>query len=227
MNANTQVKVAIGIAAAVWFVIAILTHQTTSTTALRTISIAGSAATIIFLLYDRYIWKWPIVRMFTGKPVITGTWRGTVRSDYLAPGKSRPLPPIAAVIRIEQTDSKVYVTLFTSESQSVSELGRVVKEPDGRWRIIWQYVNSPRPPVRHRSNVHQGVCDVYISGKHGEALTGQYYTNRKTVGEVNFNEWSKQQYADAESALKGGNFAEARPFVRSPVGRRQKLASAP
>lgn len=156
------------------------------------------------------------MRIFTGKPLVAGTWRGTVKSDYVPPGKSKPLPPIASIIRIEQTDSKIYVTLFTGESQSVSELGRLTKEPDGRWRITWQYVSSPRPPVRHRSAVHQGVCDVYLTGRYGETLTGQYFTNRKTVGEVYFSEWSIRQYADAESAFKGADFTQAHPFIRKP-----------
>jgi SMODS-associating 2TM, beta-strand rich effector domain len=223
VNASTRVKVAIGIAAVIWFVVAILTHQTASTTALRTISIAGSAVTIIFLLYDRYLWRSPIVRTFTGKPLVAGTWRGTLQSDYVPPGKSRPVPTIPAVIRVEQTDSNLYVTLFTNESQSVSDLGRLVRESDGRWRITWQYISSPRPPVRHRSNVHQGVCDVYLTGVYGEGLAGQYFTNRKTGGEVHFGEWSKRQYSDAESALKGTDFTQAHPLARNPFSRQAKL----
>jgi hypothetical protein len=218
MSANTRVRVAIGIAAIVWFVIALLAHQAASTTALRSISIAASVATIIFLLYDRYIWKWSVVRMFTGKPLVEGTWRGTLKSDYIPQGGTKPLPAIPSVIRIEQTDSNIYITLFTKESQSVSELGRLVKEADGRWRITWQYVNSPRPPVRHRSSVHQGVCDVYLTGSGGETLAGQYFTNRKTIGEVYFNEWSKRKYGDAESALKAADFYQAHPFTRNLGG---------
>jgi SMODS-associating 2TM, beta-strand rich effector domain len=219
VNASTRIKVAVGIAAIVWFVVAILTHQAASTTALRTISIAASTVTIIFLLYDRYLWRWPVVRAFTGKPLIAGTWRGTLQSDYVPPGKSKPVPIIPAAIRIEQTDSSIHITLFTNESQSVSELGRLAKEPDGRWRITWQYANSPRPPVRHRSNFHQGVCDVYLTGVSGETLTGQYFTNRKTGGEVHFSEWSKRQYSDAESALKGADFTQPDPRVRNLFSR--------
>jgi hypothetical protein len=220
LNVNTRIKIAIGIAAIVWLVIALLAHQTTSTTALRTTSIAASVVTIIFLLYDRYLWRWPIVRAFTGKPLIAGTWRGVLKSDYVPPGKSKPVPPIATAIRIEQTDSSIYATLFTGESQSISEMGRLMKETDGRWRITWQYINSPRPPMRHRSSVHQGVCDVYLAGLHGETLAGQYFTNRKTGGEVHLREWSKQKYSDAESALKGSDFTQAHPFSANPFSRR-------
>jgi hypothetical protein len=216
VTASTQTKVAIGIAAVVWFIVAILTNQTVSTTALKTISIAVSAATIIFLLYDRFIWKVAVVRAFTGKPLVAGTWRGTLQSDYVRPGESDPIPPIPAVIRVTQTDSTLLVTLFTGESQSVTEQGRIVKEADGRWRMSWLYVNNPRPSLQHRSNVHHGVCDLYLSGSDGEALVGQYFTSRKTTGEIRFAEWSKHSYGDAASALAGSDFGTARPFCNWP-----------
>jgi hypothetical protein len=216
MTASAQTKIAIGIAAGVWFIIAILTDQTVSTTALKTVSIAGSAAAIIFLLYDRFIWKFTPVRALTGKPLVAGTWRGTLQSDYVRPGESDPIPPIPAAIRVVQTDSTLFVTLFTSESQSVTEQGRIVKEADGRWRMSWLYVNNPRPSLQHRSNVHHGVCDLYLSGSDGEALAGQYFTGRKTTGEVRFVEWSRRSYGDAASALTGSDFSTGRPFCKWP-----------
>src|SRR5215469_3547136 len=180
MNANTQTKIAIGIAAGIWFLIAVLTNQAVSNVALKTVSIVASVVTIFFLLYDRIIWKLPPVRVVTGKPVVAGTWRGTLQSDYVHPGENDPRPPIPAVIRITQTDSSIFVTLFTSESESTTEQGRILKEADGRWRMSWLYVNNPRPSLQYRSSIHHGVCDLYLSGQHGELLTGRYFTSRKT-----------------------------------------------
>lgn len=214
MMSKTQTKIAVGIAAAVWFLVALFTGEGISTTALRTVTLAGSVATILFLLYDRFIWKWSIIRAFTGKPVVAGTWRGTLQSDYVRPGESGPVPPIPTVIRVKQTNSMLSVTLFTGESQSVTEQGALHHEADDRWRMSWIYVNDPRASVQHRSQQHRGVCDLYLSGKDGESLAGKYFTSRKTTGEITLTEWSKHGYHDAASALSSSEFGDAGPYVR-------------
>lgn len=211
---KTQTKIAIGIAAVVWFVVAVLTHQSAQTTALKTVSIAGTVVTIAFLLYDRFIWKLAVVRAFTKKPLVSGTWRGTLQSDYVRPGESGRIPPIPTVIRFKQTNSSLVATLFTCESESISEQGQLVKEEDDRWRLSWVYSNTPRQSVQERSEPHRGVCDLHVSGKDGERLAGRYFTGRKTTGEIELTEWSKHTYHDAVSALSGDDFGAANPFVR-------------
>ncbi|TYK44565.1 hypothetical protein [Actinomadura decatromicini] len=200
--------------ALVWLAMALLTGQAISSDVLRVFSIAASLATIVFLLYDHFIWKWYIVRLFTGKPTVAGTWRGLLQSDYIRPGESQPVAPIPTVIRVKQTNSTLVATLFTGESSSVTEQGRLIRETDGRWRLSWIYVNEPRPPFQHRSNHHCGVCDLYLAGRDGELLTGRYFTDRKTVGEIELPEWSKASYGDAASALAASEFEPAKPFAR-------------
>jgi hypothetical protein len=211
---KTQTKIAIGIAAVIWFVLAVLTNQSTQATALKTFSIAGTVVTIVFLLYDRFIWKWKVVRAVTGKPLIAGTWRGILQSDYIRPGETQKIDPIPTVIRFKQTNSTLVATLFTGESESVSEQAKLIREDDDRWRLSWVYRNTPRQSVQERSEPHRGVCDLYVSGKEGEVLKGRYFTGRKTTGEIEFLEWSKHAYHDAASALDGDDFAQAKPFVK-------------
>lgn len=213
MIANVQAKLAIGVAAGIWFVLALLTGQAVSTLALKTFSLAGAAVTILLLLYDRFIWRWKPVRLLTSKPLVAGTWRGELRSDYHPPGQATPMGPIPIAVRISQTDSTLLVTTFTDESQSTTEKGLITQEADGRWRIHWAYLNVPRQSVQHRSAQHRGACDVYLSGRDGERLIGQYFTSRSTTGEIELTEWSKQRYGDAKTALEAVDFGKARPFV--------------
>jgi hypothetical protein len=215
MNVRTQTRVAIGLAAAVWFTVAILTDQTVSTTALKTVSITASIATVVFVLYDRFLWRLPVIRTITGKPHVAGTWRGTLQSDYVRPGEAAPVPAIPTVIRVKQTDSNLYVTLFTSESASVTEQARLIEESDGRWRMSWLYINNPRQSVQFRSSTHRGVCDLYLSGRQGDVLRGSYFTSRRTTGELTFTEWSRCSYNDFVSAIAGTDFSEAHPFPRA------------
>lgn len=210
---KTQTKIAIGIAAVVWFGVAIFTNQSVQTTALKSFSIAGTVVTVIFLLYDRFIWKWSIVRVVTKKPLVAGTWRGVLQSDFMRQGETERIPPIPTVIRFKQTNSSLIATLFTGESESISEQAQLVREEDDRWRLSWVYRNTPRQSVQERSEPHRGVCDLYVSGKDGERLMGRYFTGRKTTGEIELTEWSKHAYHDANSALKDNDFGTAKPFA--------------
>lgn len=212
---KTQTKIIVGLAAGIWFLVALLSGgQSIPTTALKTVSIAGTVITILFLLYDRFIWKWSVVRAFTGKPLVAGTWRGELQSDYIRSGETVPVPAIPTVIRVKQTNSTLFITLFTGESQSITEQGQILKEDDDRWRMSWVYVNDPRASVQHRSQQHRGTCDLYVSGKDGESLSGKYFTSRKTTGEITLTEWSRHSYGDADSALKSTDFGVNKPFVR-------------
>ncbi|WP_257034458.1 hypothetical protein [Streptomyces sp. 1222.2] len=210
---NPKVRVGIGIAALVGLVLALLAGQGISEIPFRVFSIAGLVATLVFALWERFIWKWKLIRYFTGTPLIAGTWRGELISSYIRPDGA-PVPPIPTALHISQTSSKVTVTLFTGESKSVSEHAKLIHDPDGRWRLSWQYVNTPRPGVRDRSERHRGAAEVYIGSQPGEGLEGSYFTDRQTDGELHLVEWSSARYGSAATALTGDGFRDARPYVR-------------
>jgi hypothetical protein len=209
---NIKVRIGIGIAALVWLGLALLAGQGVSQVPLRIYAIAGTIAALAFALWERFIWKWKIVRYFTGMPFISGTWRGELVSSYLRPDGSS-VPPIPTAIYVSQSASKCTVTLFTGESKSISEHAKLIYDPDGRWRLSWQYVNTPRPGVRDRSERHKGAAEVYIGAQLGEGLEGAYFTDRRTDGELRFTEWSPVRYSSADSAFAADGFNHASPFV--------------
>ncbi|WP_280200588.1 hypothetical protein [Nocardia cyriacigeorgica] len=212
MSSSLRPRIAIGVAALLWLAIAVLSGRHDGQwVALRTFSIAGAVVTLGFLVYERWGWAWRFVRFFTGKPNLNGTWRGELQSDFERDG--RRIDPIPTVLLIKQTDSSIWVTLFTGESSSTTEMGKLVNEDDGRWRVTFVYTNRPRPEVSARSNQHQGVCELYVTGR-GDALGGSYFTSRKTTGELKLREWSKHKFHDAASALASDEFGPARIFVR-------------
>ncbi|WP_280447120.1 hypothetical protein [Nocardia brasiliensis] len=212
MDGSLRPRIAIGVAALVWLAIAIASGRDDGQwVALRTFSIAGAVVTLLFLVYERWGWAWRFVRFFTGKPNLNGTWRGKLQSDFERDG--RRIDPIPTVLRIKQTDSSVWVTLFTAESCSTTEMGKLVNDADGRWRVTFVYTNKPRPEVSGRSSQHQGVCELFITGR-GDSLGGSYFTSRKTTGELRFTEWSHHKFSDAASALASNEFGSPKLFVR-------------
>jgi len=210
---NPKVRISIGIAALVGLVLAILAGQGLSQIPFRVFSIAGMLATLVFTLWERFIWKWKAVRYFTGVPLIAGTWRGELISSYIRPDGT-PVAPILTALHISQTASKVTATLFTGESESFSEHAKLIHDPDGRWRLSWQYVNTPRPGVRDRSERHRGAAEAFIGSQPGEGLEGSYFTDRRTDGELHFTEWSPVRYGSVATALAGDGFRNAQPYVR-------------
>jgi hypothetical protein len=192
-----RIQVVAAITAAIGFVLPLVYGGKPSlSTALRAYSFSVSAVIVLFLIYDRFVWHWSIVRRFTKKPDLRGTWLGELRSSYVRNGE--PIEPISGILRIRQTNSIQQVTLFTGESSSVTEQSQMAKEPDDRWRLSWTYSNVPRAFVRHRSDCHLGTAEVTFDPREG--LVGSYYTDRLTRGEMAFPKRSRKLYASVTGA---------------------------
>lgn len=211
MISRGKVQLIVAIALGVILAASFITGKESSSTLLRLYSLIVTIVMGLFVAYERYIWRWKWVRKISGVPLLAGTWRGSIISSFKREGKQ--IDPIPVAIYIAQTASTICVTLFTDESSSTSEKALLIKDIDGRQRLSWQYINTPRPTARNRSDIHHGASELYVGAQPGEGLAGSYFTDRSTHGEITLNEWSPKRYSGAATVHEAPGFTAPQPYA--------------
>lgn len=152
-----------------------------------------TAYSIIALLFSKFAWRWGV---FAGWlvpfPDLEGTWRGIV-----APVAADVQEPIPATLVIRQDFSSIRCTVFTAESvsKSITAGFEQIEDTEGV-RLTYVYFNRPRVVVRDRSAMHDGAAFLSYSPAPLKELTGEYWTSRKTTGELRFSFESRQLKTD-------------------------------
>lgn len=151
----------------------------------------STLATAIFLfgiVFTKWLWKWsPLQGWLVPFPNLNGVWEGEIRSTWLAPGATEPLPPIPAILLIKQSFTKISCVIQTGEMKSFSISGefRIASEDQLR-QVVYSYASDPKPGVRDRSARHYGTAVLEILDSKPRKLTGFYWTDRKSTGEMEF-----------------------------------------
>lgn len=136
------------------------------------------------LIFDRWLWKMPFVERWVQRPFIGGTWRVELRSNWIDPKTGLKVPPIEAYMVVRQTLSTLSMRLLTAESSSVLVGTEIVCEADGLNCVSGVYRNEPRLEVRNRSEMHYGALWLKVATHPEKEITGHYWTDRNTAGEM-------------------------------------------
>jgi hypothetical protein len=137
----------------------------------------------------RFFWqKFPILgrKIF---PDLNGTWEGHLASTWIDPSTYQLLPPIPATLSIRQGLFSMSIKLRTGESRSYSTRHVLERDPDaGCFRVWYSYDNRPKAELAFRSARHEGVgwLEMDIDSDPNQ-LVGQYYTDRRTSGDMTFS----------------------------------------
>lgn len=140
--------------------------------------------TILYFIFNKYAWRWPIVHRFVAQPDLRGSWTGTLETSYQndsdentkTDGGNKQLPRID----IKQTWSHIEIVLETknSISNSTSTTFRTNKAfPE----LVLTYVNKPKREPATDLNMHEGTNILRVtSGEEDQMiLEGEYYTDEK------------------------------------------------
>lgn len=74
--------------------------------------------------------------------------------------------------------------IFTTEESKSSSISASIDKIQDEWQLIYFYLNVPQAKVRDRSSIHYGTA--LLSIENPEKLQGQYFTDRKTTGDMKF-----------------------------------------
>lgn len=156
----------------------------------KTVSLVAFVVGTVFAMIANLVWRWfwrrfPILNKWLF-PDLNGRWIGTLQSTWADPATGSSPGPISTEVTVRQTLFDVSVKMKTGESSSYST--RVIPEAEpqaDRYRLWYSYDNRPVANVQHRSTPHEGVAWLEIAlADDPNQLTGQYYTSRKTTGDI-------------------------------------------
>ncbi len=151
--------------------------------ALSQIGTTISINIIIWLLFIKWGWKWKMFYPWLVPfPNLSGEWQAIIKSNW----KGQEMEPILTDVTIHQTFFNIQVKIKTGESKSYSIGANFDIDKDrGSQQLFYSYLNTPKPGVRDRSEIHYGSTILNFAGFKVKNMEGEYWTSRETTGEIN------------------------------------------
>ena len=194
------VKAIIYTAVAVWAIVLLVTGQKLSSDLLRPLSTVTSVVVLLSIAFELWLWKLPFLHGWLVKrPVLTGTWRAELRSNW-KDASGAAIPPVEGYVVIRQTFLNLSLRLMTKESSSHLVGTEIVCSVDGLYCVSGVYRNEPRYQDRSHSEIHFGAVWLQVIDTPTQMLQGHYWTDRDTAGEMLLTDRQKKKFQDFKSA---------------------------
>jgi len=195
------VKAIIYTAVAVWAIALLVSGQKLSSDLLRPLSTVTSVMVLLSVAFELWLWKLPFLHGWLVKrPVIEGTWRVELRSNWKDPVTGAGIPPVDGYVVIRQSLLNLSLRLLTKESSSSLVGTEIVCSVDGLYCVSGVYRNEPRYQDRGHSQIHYGAVWLQVVDTPTQMLQGHYWTDRQTAGDMVLTERQKTKFQDFNSA---------------------------
>lgn len=206
-----HISVFLGIAVAAWGIVLIIQKTPLSFQHLAPFSTVVGVLATLALALEYYLWAKPWLQgWFVKLPDLRGTWRVTLQSDWINPETNKRIPPIICYMGVKQTLSSLQMHLMTPESESWFVAHNIRPSPsESGYQIVGVYSNKPELPLRGRKSERH--CGAIVIDTHGSSLskpstlTAEYWTDRKTLGQMTFTDRKPDvftRYVDAQKAFE-------------------------
>ena len=141
---------------------------------------------ILVALFVKWGWRCKWLRgWLIPFPDLNGTWQGTIQTNWSSPENGERPSLIPVILTIKQSFTRISCLMRTGEmvSYSISEDFQLDKDRQIK-QLAYIYTSKPKLSVDHRSSPHDGAIIFDIIGNPVNRLKGQYWTTRKTTGEI-------------------------------------------
>lgn len=204
MTAQRYIKAIIYTAVLAWTVVLYLNHEAIKSPWLHHLSTVITVVLYAVIAFDLWLWKLPCLHdWFVKRPVIDGTWRVQLRSNWQDPSLAgATVAPIEGYMVVRQTFSTLSMRLLTAESHSELVGTEIVCSADRQYCVSGVYRNEPRFKARERSEMHYGAVWLRIITQPAKQLVGHYWTDRATAGEMELTTRQKEKFQTFDSAKR-------------------------
>jgi len=188
LNFKVFVYVLVGLSLLLWYGIALVTGLDILKLGdiLRLLPKVVTADLLLFFVFSKWGWKF---KLFQGWlipfPDLNGTWQGVIRTTWINPETNERPEPIPVILTIKQTFTNLSCVMRTEEMASYSFAEDFKIDRDRQIKqLVYSYLSNPNLTIAERSPAHNGTIILDIIGNPANELRGQYWTARKTTGEV-------------------------------------------
>lgn len=187
-NLKNYACISIGLAIVTWIIL--IYHYEGSLTitknSLFRIPTVVTINGIFWAIFIRWGWKFKYFRNWLVPfPNLSGTWYGKVIPNNLNPETKQIYNPVDISVEIRQTFLNIYVKVYSHEMESKSySASFIINHEENEKKLCYSYLSKPRSNIRGRSPIHDGTALLIIEGKKEDELKGEYWTNRKSTGEI-------------------------------------------
>jgi hypothetical protein len=201
MTSERYIKAIIYVAVLAWTIVLLINHEAIHSAWLRPLSTVITVVMYTVLAFDLWLWKLPFLHgWFVKRPVIDGIWKVDIRSNWENPATGAAIPPVEGFMAVRQTFSTLSMRLITAESTSELVGTEIVCSADGLYCISGVYRNEPRFQVRDRSPIHYGAVWLKVIDTPPQKVTGHYWTDRESAGEIELTDRRSKKFQDFQSA---------------------------
>ena len=196
LTIKSSLYMIIGVSALAWFSLAYINGLDLSK-AKDFFSLVPKVVSIDLLLIAIFIkWGWKF-KFFRGWlvpfPNLNGTWVGSIYSDWVNPETSKKPKPIPVMLTIKQSFFHVSCVMHTGEMRSNSYSEGFIIDADRQIKqLAYSYTSRPNLSLSNRSVSHDGTGVFQIIEKPKPKLSGRYWTERLTKGEIKLEFYSTE-----------------------------------
>jgi len=159
---------------------------------------------LVIAAFVKWGWKLKIFRgWLVPFPDLNGTWTGFIYSDWKNPQTGEKPPPIPVMLTVNQSFFHVSCVMRTSEMESSSYSEGFLIDTDRQVKkVAYSYTSKPRLSLSDRSIPHDGSAVFQIIEKPKLKLTGRYWTERLTKGEITLEYHTEEMLEELPESLR-------------------------